>query len=121
METVVNYPNPYYRKPDEIEYVRGNCYRTSEGEKVELIWIDPKCGQMLFISPDTRKTIWVNPGNEYIAGPWREAQVCVRMYRHKHTGQVRVWDEYSFLPAANVDSEWILLGGWTLTEGTENP
>jgi hypothetical protein len=121
MDTVVNYPNPYYRGPDEIEYVRGNFYRTSEGGKVELVWIDPRCGQMLFVRPDSRKTFWVNNGNEYIVGPWREpAQVRVGLYRHQTTGQVRVWDEIGMSGTYAADT-WELIETWTLTEGTGNP
>jgi len=106
----------------ETEYVKGNFYRTSEGGKVELIWIDPQHRQMLFIRPDTRRTFWVNHGNEYIVGPWREpAKVRVRMYRHKTTGKVKVWDELSCQPPGRyVVSEWEQIGEWTLTEGTEN-
>jgi len=102
----------------KIEFVRGNFYQTSEGGKVELVWIDPRCGQMLFIRPDTRRTIWVNNGNEYIAGPWREpAQVRVGMYRHRTTGQVRVWDEIGMSGMYAADT-WELVETWTLTEGT---
>ena len=107
----------------QIEYVRGNFYRTSDGDKAELIWMDSECVQMLFIRLSNRTIFWLrNPqGLGYIVGPWRDpAKVCVRMYQHKNTGQVRVWDEFSFQPPATVASEWELLGGWTLTEGIEN-
>ena len=105
-----------------IEFIRGNFYRTSEGGKVELVWIDPRCGQMLFVRPDTHKAFWVNKDNEYkaITGPWREpAQVRVGMYRHQATGQVRVWDE-SGMSGTYAAGTWELVETWTLTEGTGN-
>jgi hypothetical protein len=56
-----------------------------------------------------------------IIGPWREpAQLRVGWYRHRDTGQVRVWDEIALSGLHNSPDCWQLLETWTLTEGTGN-
>jgi len=103
-----------------IEFIKGNFYRTSLGEKAELIWICPKNRQMLFVCPGTRSTFWLGETSEYIIGPWREpAQVRVVMYRNQASGTVRVWDEVAMSGFPPMDG-WDMIGEWTLTEGTEN-
>jgi hypothetical protein len=104
----------------KLELIRGNLYRTLDGGKVELLWIDPKCDMMLFIRTGTRKVFWQNAELGYISGPWREpAQVRVVMYRNHVTGAVRAWDEIAMSGFPPMDG-WELIGEWTLTEGTGN-
>ena len=102
------------------EFIRGNFYRTTDGDKVELLWIDPKCDMMLFIRAGTRKVFWQGSEGSYIIGPWREpAQVRVVMYRNLVSGTVRVWDEVAMSGFPPMDG-WDMIGDWTLTEGTGN-
>ena len=101
-----------------IEMIRGNFYRTTDGDKVELIWIAPDRRIYLFLRTGTRRIFWQNAELGYIAGPWRDpAQVRVMMYRKQVTGAVRVWDEVAMSGFPPMDG-WDMIGDWTLTEGT---
>jgi hypothetical protein len=56
-----------------------------------------------------------------ITGEWRDpAKIQVGMYRHKITGQIRVWDEISRAGWRSPVDYWELVEIWMLTEGEGN-
>jgi len=109
-----------------IEFIKGNFYQTRDRLKVECVFV-LNDGRGLFVWPDAGQYWCAYPkGHVYpgansdmdIIGPWRDpAQVRVGLYRHRTSGQVRVWDEIGMSGMYAADT-WELVETWTLTEGT---
>ena len=113
----------------KLTFERGKFYRTRDGSKAECLFVFGD-DRGLFILNETGQ-YWVVHcrGNVFydvksdldITGEWRDpAKVQVGMYRHKITGQVRVWDEIAKAGWRSSPDYWELVEIWMLTEGEGN-
>ena len=101
----------------KFEVVRGCCYRTHAGNKVELLWIDPKSGLMLFIHSEARHVFWLTASElaGTIAGPWRDP-------RRWTVGMYEYYDGRLVIPRADGQpilnsNDWKLIGRGVIVEG----